>query len=171
MQATARAAGDLPEEAHEQDPPLSLWFWIAPFLLLLIFVTAFAIHRQAAIPRPVAAIDALPALGVVQFDSGASTLTPDGQAALDRAADAMRGNPNIRLRLEGYEAPRPKARKKDRRIDPLTLQRVLAVENYLDAKGIERTRVTGGKLRHSLPNPTALAGPNGDRYPAELYAQ
>ncbi len=174
MNVTARERSEPLEEdldlPQEEDRPMSLWFWIVPLLLLLAFLAFFFTHPRFGLPHPppIAAASTLPTLGMVQFDRGKPTLTPDGQATLDRAADAMRGNPNVRLRLEGYDHPLPKHHRKDHRIDPLTLQRAQAVELYLDAHGIERSRLTGGMVAHS---PSAFPTLNVDTRGAELYAQ
>ena len=172
MQAPAREADEF--YGDEQPQHRALWFWIVPVLVLLTCGAAVVTHNR---PNPArtshtAAAGSLPELGMIQFDAGKATLTPDGLAALDRAADAMHGNPNVRLRLEGYETARVRHKKKEARIDPIALQRAQAVETYLEARGIERSRLSGGKfLQRAREQAAAFPDRGVESRRAELYAQ
>ena len=157
-------------KVYQERPPLSIWFWILPLFLLAAFLTFFFIRRHHAPPtvmaQPVATN--LPDLGSLTFVPGQPSLAEDGQATLDRAAEAMRGNPNVLLRVEGYAPPRSRPT----RSGSLAQQRALAVANYLEAKGIDRSRLTGATRTAFKPLPIADPSiPSGDRRRAELYIQ
>jgi hypothetical protein len=121
---------------------LSIWLWIVPVLLLAGFVGFFLHHGKRQPPAVIVPTNgSLPELGSVLFDQGKPTLTADGMATIDRAANAMRGNPNVMLRLEGGPP----------NVDALA--RVQSVAAYLDRKGIDRSRMTVGPIVVTTPQP------------------
>ena len=92
---------------EEKKSGLPVWAWLLPLLLLIALLAYFLTrHRDqpAAVSSntPAAATAAFPDLGTVKFDTDQATLTPEDQQILQRAASAMKQNPNARLRLEGY---------------------------------------------------------------------
>jgi len=124
---------------------LSIWLWIVPALLVAAFI-GFYLHHHKPAPATAVIVPAngsLPQLGAVLFDQGKVTLTADGMATLDRAADAMRGNPNVMLRLEGGPPT----------VDSLARARVQSVAAYLDRKGVDRSRMTVGPIPVTTPTP------------------
>ena len=163
------------EETKKTTPT---WAWLLP-LLLLLAVLAFFMNRHrseatdAAIPAsgaaaPVATASAFPDLGTVHFDTDKATLTPEGQATLQRAAAAMKGNPNVRLRLEGYTDSSG--------TDPhnlnLSQQRAASVAEYLKGQGIEGSRLTGEGFGPSKPADTnGTETGKADNRRVELFSQ
>ena len=93
---------------EEKKKGLPIWAWLLP-LLLLLALAGFLLSRHkhaasTALPassNPVAT-PGFPDLGTVHFETDQATLTPEDQATLQRAASAMKANPNVHLRLEGY---------------------------------------------------------------------
>ncbi len=155
-------------KVYQERTSLSIWFWILPLLLLAAFLTFFFTRRHngpapGVITQPI--VSTLPDLGSLTFDPGQPTLADDGQASLDRAAEAMRGNPNVRLRVEGYVDPKPRA-------TSLAQQRSLIVARYLEAKGIDRSRLTGASVTEFHPVPSSgEQNQKGDSRRVELYVQ
>ena len=83
---------------------LPFWAWLLPLLLLLALLAYFLLNRhteQPAVASAPVAAGAFPDLGTVHFETDKASLTPEGQATLDRAAEAMKANPGAHLRLEG----------------------------------------------------------------------
>ena len=156
---------------------LPIWAWLLPLLLLLALLIYFLTRHpaaQSAAPAPAAATaaaapaSALPDLGTVHFNTDQATLTPEGEATLRRAADAMKGNPNIHLRLEGYtdstgSAPHNAS---------LSQQRAATVASFLKAQGIDGSRLTGQGFGEAQPADTN-ATPQGkaDNRRVELFTQ
>ncbi len=129
---------------------IPVWAWLLPLLLLLALLAWFLLrHRaqptDAAVPAtPVATASApatsgMPDLGAVHFDTDKATLTQDGQAMLQKAADYMKQNPNVHIRVEGYTD----ATGTDPHNIPLSQQRANTVEQFLVAAGINKSRLTG----------------------------
>lgn len=157
---------------------LPLWAWLLPLLLLLALVAYFLTRHKdepAVTNAPASQIapaatstGAFPDLGTVHFDTDKATLTAQGQATLQQAAAAMKANPNIHLRLEGYT---------DRTgNDPhnlnLSQQRAMTVAEYLKGQGIEGSRLTGGGFGPAKPTDTnATEAGKADNRRVELFSQ
>ena len=150
---------------------LPLWAWLVPLLLLLALLVYFLINRHTEAPAvasaPVVA-GAFPDLGTVHFETDRASLTAEGQATLDRAAEAMKGNPNARLRLEGYTD----STGSDAHNKSLSQQRTATAADYLKGKGIDGTRLTGGGFAASNPvDNNATATGKADNRRVELFSQ
>ena len=154
---------------------LPIWAWLLPLLLLLAllayFLTRHKAEPAATTAQPAASTQvsgAYPDLGTVHFDTDQATLTAADQATLDRAADAMKSNPNAHLRLEGYTDSTG--------TDPhnlsLSQRRALAVGDYLKSKGIDSSRLTGEGFGKSNPADTnATDAGKADNRRVELFSQ
>ncbi|HEY0757692.1 MAG TPA: OmpA family protein [Acidisarcina sp.] len=158
---------------EEKKKAMPIWAWLLPLLLLLALLAFFLTrHRDepatAGEAAPAAAAAAFPDLGTVHFDTDKATLTPEGQATLQKAAAAMKGNPNVHLRLEGYTdstgAPSHN--------DTLSDQRAKTVVDYLQSQGIDRSRLTGEGFGAAKPVDTnATAQGKADNRRVELFSQ
>lgn len=161
-------------KVFEEKKKLPIWAWLLP-LLLLIAVLAYFLTRhkeEPAITRSpvsqVAPAAAFPDLGTVHFDTDQATLTPASQATLDRAAEAMKSNPNAHLRLEGYTD----STGTDMHNLSLSQQRAYAVADYLKSKGIEGSRLTGNGFGPGNPADTnATDTGKADNRRVELFSQ
>ena len=163
---------------EEKKKGLPIWAWLLP-LLLLLAVLAYLLsrhHQPAAGDTPAVsqnspstpAVGAFPDLGAVHFDPDKATLTPEGQATLDRAAEAMKGNPNVHLRLEGFTDSTGNAAHNQSLAD----QRTLAVASYLQAHGVEHSRLTGQGFGAEKPADTnATNQGKADNRRVELFSQ
>ncbi|MFM7347831.1 MAG: OmpA family protein [Tagaea sp.] len=100
--------------------------------LILLALAACAPQQRAASP----AQGGLAAVTVF-FDTGSDELTLMASAALERAAERMRGEPNLRGRIEGYADARGNA------ADNIVLsnRRAQAVRDFLTARGVAATRL------------------------------
>ena len=136
-------------KVYEEKKAMAVWMWLLP-LLLLLGVLAYLLTRHhnqpsAASASPVApvaqtaAVAPVPDLGTVHFDTNKATLTPEGQAALQQAAAAMKANPNVHLRIEGFTDSTGSASHNH----TLSDQRARTVVDYLQSQGIDRSRLTG----------------------------
>ena len=154
-----------------------IWAWMLPLLLILGLLSFFltrhraestaAVQPAAAAPAPAAA-NAFPDLGTVKFDTDKATLTPEDQATLDRAADAMKTNPNVHLRMEGYTD----STGNDPHNLSLSQQRAITVADYLKAKGVDGKRLTGEGFGKNNPADTnATAAGKADNRRVELFSQ
>jgi outer membrane protein OmpA-like peptidoglycan-associated protein len=159
---------------EEKKRGLSIWKWLLPLLLLLALLAYFLTRHNAepAITQaPVsqaAPAAAFPDLGTVHFDTNQATLTPASQATLDKAADAMKANPNAHLRLEGYTD----STGTDMHNLSLSQQRAYAVADYLKAKGIDGSRLTGNGFGPGNPADTnATDNGKADNRRVELFSQ
>lgn len=128
---------DQDDQTVEAGNGLSIWLWILPALLVIGFAIFFVRHHRIAPPTTAPVASALPALGSVHYETASPKLDPDGVATVDRAAETMRGNPNIGLRLEGY----PNTALKPMNQDLLTRQRTQSVQKELEAQGIDPNRL------------------------------
>ena len=155
---------------------IPIWAWLLPLLLLLALLAYFLARHKADNVVPVAAPvsqsapapGAFPDLGTVHFDTDKATLTPDGQATLDKAADAMKNDPSVHLRLEGYTD----STGTDPHNQTLSQQRAYTVANYLKAKGIDGNRLTGEGFASSNPVDTnATDAGKADNRRVELFSQ
>ena len=159
---------------EEKKRGLPIWAWLLPLLLLLALLAYFLTRHQAepamnqAPVSQVAPAAAFPDLGTVRFDTNQATLTPTSQATLDKAADAMKANPNARMRLEGYTD----STGTDMHNLTLSQQRAYAVANYLKAKGIDGSRLTGAGFGPENPADTnATDSGKADNRRVELFSQ
>ncbi len=160
------------EEKTRKGVPV--WAWLLPLLLLALLALLFLRHRpaapatDAAVPATATAATGLPSLGAVHFETDQATLTPDDQATLDRAAEAMKGNPNVRLRLEGYTD----STGSDTHNLSLSQQRALAVGTYLKGKGVDTSHLSGEGFGPANPADTnSTAAGKADNRRVELYTQ
>ena len=160
-------------KVYEEKKGLPIWYWLLP-LLLLALLAAYLLTRHhdtapvanTAVAAPAAG--AFPDLGTVHFDTDKATLTPDGQATLDKAAAAMNANPKAHMRLEGYTD----STGGDTHNSTLSEQRTLTVANYLKAKGIDGSRLTGAGFGPANPVDTnATAAGKADNRRVELFSQ
>jgi len=159
---------------EEKKQGMPVWAWVLPLLLLFALLAYFLTRHkdeptitQAPVSQ-VAPAAALPDLGTVHFDTDKATLTADSQATLDKAAEAMKSNPNARLRLEGYTD----STGEDRHNLNLSQQRAYAVADYLKSKGIEGSRLTGNGFGPGNPADTnATSTGKADNRRVELFSQ
>ena len=158
---------------EEKKSGVPLWAWLLPLLLLLAILAYFLTrHHDDGVPvaqqTTAQPTNALPDLGVVHFDTDKATLTPDGQATLTRAAEAMKSNPNAHLRLEGYT---DSTGTDDHNLS-LSQQRANAVGSFLKSQGIDGKRLTGDGFGGSHPADTnATEAGKADNRRVELFLQ
>ena len=159
---------------EEKKKGLPIWAWLLPLLLLLGLLAFFLLHRSAApaaatpAVAPAAATTAFPDLGTVHFDTDKADLTDADKATLDRAAAAMKNDPGVHMRLEGYTDSTG--------TDPhnlsLSQRRAIAVGDYLKGKGIETNRLTGEGFGPTNPVDTnATSAGKADNRRVELFSQ
>ena len=158
---------------EEKKKGLPIWAWLLPLLLLLGLLAYFLLHRPAAtaatpVVAPAAATAAFPDLGTVHFETDSAVLTDADKATLDRAADAMKKDPAVHMRLEGYTDSTG--------TDPhnlsLSQRRAISVGDYLKGKGIETNRLTGEGFGPSNPVDTnATTAGKADNRRVELFSQ
>lgn len=160
------------EETAKKGIPI--WAWLLPLLLLLGLLVYFLTRHPAATATtapagvPVAHSSAFPDLGTVHFDTNQATLTPEGQATLQRAAAAMKSNPNIHLRLEGYTDSTGSLPHNA----TLSQQRTATVAAFLKSQGIDGSRLTGAGFGPANPNNTnATKAGKADNRRVELFSQ
>ena len=162
---------------EEKNKGIPVLYWLLPLLLLaLLALWAWRSRHNAPIastntPAAVGASStagALPDLGAVHFDTDKATLTPEGQATLTHAADVMKQQPNLHLRLEGYTDSTGTTGHND----ALAQERALTVEQFLMAKGIPKDRLTGQGFGEQNPvNTNATAPGKADNRRVELFQQ
>lgn len=161
---------------EEKKKGLPIWAWLLPLLLLLALLAYFLTrhHDTPGTDAPAVsqtappAATAFPDLGTVHFDTDKATLTPDGKATLQRAAAAMKGNPNVHLRLEGYTDSTGNGAHNDTLAD----QRAKTVVDYLQGQGIERSRLTGEGFGAAKPVDTnSTEQGKADNRRVELFSQ
>lgn len=160
---------------EEKKKGLPIWAWLLPLLLLLGLLAYFLTRHHdtpvtdtPAVSQTTPAATPFPDLGTVHFDTDKATLTPEGEATLQRAAAAMKGNPNAHLRLEGYTDSTGSAPHNE----SLSDQRAKTVVDYLQGQGIERSRLTGAGFGADKPVDTnATAQGKADNRRVELFSQ
>lgn len=76
-------------------------------------------------------------IGEVYFDTGSAALTTDDQATLSKAADSMKQNPNMRVRVQGYTDSTGDSAQNV----ALSNQRSDTVQQYLISKGVDKSRL------------------------------
>ncbi len=130
---------------EEKKKGMSLWMWLIPLLILLgILIWYFSRNHN---PAPTAS-----SMGSVYFDTGSAALTADDQTTLNKAADSMKQNPNMRLRIQGYTDSTGDAAQNV----ALSKQRSDAVQQYLTGKGVDQSRLNLEGFGDS--NPAATNG-------------
>ena len=164
---------------EEKKNAMSIWAWLLPLLLLLALAAFFftrhhdepaAVSTAApvAMTREPSPVTALPDLGTVHFDTDKASLTPDGQATLHKAAAAMKADPNVHLRLEGYTDSTGSSSHNDSLAD----QRARTVVDFLQGQGVERSRLTGEGFGAAKPVDTnATDQGKADNRRVELFSQ
>ena len=163
---------------EEKEKGTPIWYWLLP-LILLALLALWAWNKRhnaplattntpAAVMAPAAAAGGLPDLGAVHFDTDKATLTADGQATLDRAADLMKQQPNLHMRLEGFTDSTGTAGHND----ALSDARTATVAKYLEAKGIPAARLTGQGFGPEKPVATnSTTTGKADNRRVELFQQ
>ena len=161
----------------EEKKGLAVWMWLLPLLLLLALIAYFLTRRHdepaAAAPAPTVQTAAVPAsapfpdLGTVHFDTNKATLTADGQATLQQAAAAMKADPNVHLRIEGFTDSTGSPTHNN----TLSDQRAKTVIDYLQGQGIDRSRLTGqGFAAAKQVDTNATARGKADNRRVELFS-
>ena len=157
---------------------LPVWAWLL-LLLLILALLAYFFTRHATTPAPAAvapvatstpeaAASTLPNLGTVHFATNQATLTPEGEATLERAASGMKSNPALHLRLEGYTDSTGALPKNA----TLSQQRTATVANFLKSQGIDGSRLTGGGFGPNNPAASnATETGKADNRRVELFSQ
>ncbi len=161
------------EETKKSGIPI--WAWLLPLLLLLALLAYFLTRHKADAVVPAAPVSqsapapgAFPDLGTVHFDTDKATLTPEGQATLDKAADAMKNDPSVHMRLEGFTD----STGTDPHNETLSQQRANTVGQYLKGKGIDGNRLTGEGFAAANPVDTnATVAGKADNRRVELFSQ
>ena len=153
---------------------LPILAWLLPLLLLAIVAFYFMSRHKdepaavSAIPAQTPSVAALPDLGTVHFETDKATLTSEGQATLERAAVAMKANPNAHLRLEGFTDSSGTLPHNA----TLSQQRTMAVADFLKGQGIDGSRLTGQGFGPAKPvNTNATASGEADNRRVELFSQ
>jgi outer membrane protein OmpA-like peptidoglycan-associated protein len=153
---------------------IPIWAWLLPLLLLLALLVYFLTRHPSATASnapaavPTAQSSTFPDLGTVHFDTNQATLTPEGRATLQRAAEAMKANPNIHLRLEGYTDSTGSLPHNA----TLSQQRAATVANFLKSQGIDGSRLTGAGFGPAKPTDTnATESGKADNRRVELFSQ
>ena len=154
---------------------LPIWAWLIPLLILLALLIYFLTRHPAAQTTAAApavatapAAAAVPDLGTVHFNTDQATLTPEDEATLRRAAAAMKANPNLHMRLEGFtdstgSLPHNAS---------LSDRRAYAVANFLKGQGIDGSRLTGQGFGPAAPAATnATEAGKADNRRVELFSQ
>lgn len=103
--------------------------WVAPERGTLMAI-------QSRLPNMESRLDArglVVRLGEYQFQPGGSAPTPTAQQSLDRLARVLRDEPAARVSVEGIDSAGGRE---------LALGRATAVRDYLDARGVEASRVS-----------------------------
>lgn len=150
---------------------IPLWAWLLPLLLLLALLAYFLTRHKSdntAAPAPTTAaqLAALPTLGAIHFATDKSDLSPEAKATLDQAAVAMKQDPKIHLRVEGYTDATGTVPHNDN----LAGARAAAVVEYLKGKGVDNSQLTGEGFGPEKPVDTnATASGKADNRRVELY--
>lgn len=149
---------------------IPLWAWLLPLLVLLALLAYFLTRHKGdnAVPAATATTQpaALPTLGAIHFATDKSDLSPEAKATLDQAAVAMKQDPKIHLRVEGYTD----ATGTTPHNDNLAGARAASVVEYLKAKGVDNAQLTGEGFGPEQPVGTnATASGKADNRRVELY--
>lgn len=116
--------------------------WVAPERGTLMAI-------QSRLPNMESRLDArglVVRLGEYQFQPGGSAPTPTAQQSLDRLARVLRDEPAARVSIEGIDSAGG---------HELALGRATAVRDYLDARGVDASRVSVRSVDPYAPGVTA----------------
>lgn len=105
-------------------------------------------------PPPKEVQQALISLPPITFENGSAILTPAGRTAVAKAADILRANPNVVVRIEGHTDSTGSAQSN---LD-LSRARATTVLNSLVALGVARDRLSAsgyGESRPKVPDTSA----------------
>ena len=158
---------------YEEKKGTPIWMWLLPLLLLIGVGAYLLLHRSPATPTtaavaPASPTSALPDLGSVKFATDSAALTDADKLTLDHAAAAMQNDPSVHMRLEGFTD----STGNDPHNLSLSQQRANAVGDYLKAKGVQTSRLTGEGFGPSNPVDTnATAAGKADNRRVELFSQ
>ncbi len=162
-------------KVYEEKKGLPIWAWLLPLLLLLALLAWYflrpkqaAVNTAAPATTATAAATGAPDLGAVHFDTDKATLTPEGQATLTRAAEYLKQNPGAHMRIEGYtDSTGTEPHNAD-----LSEQRALSAGHFLEAQGVDRSRLTGAGFAAAKPVDTndTSAG-KADNRRVEIFTQ
>ncbi len=153
---------------------IPIWWWLLPLLVLLALLAYFLTRHKADTSAPVAtptataqpAAAALPTLAAVHFATDKSDLSPEAKATLDQAAVAMKQDKGIHLRIEGYTDSTGTLPHNDN----LAGARAATVVEYLKAKGVDHSQLTGEGFGPEKPVDTnATAAGKADNRRVELF--
>lgn len=167
---------------EEKKKGLPLWAWLIPLLILLgLLLWWLLAHKRqqpaAADNAPVAAAPATtataaatgaPDLGAIHFATDKAELTPEAQATLQRAAEYMKQNPSAHMRIEGFTD----SRGTESLNMPLSDRRAMAAGKFLEAQGIDASRLTGQGFAAADPiAPNDTRSGMADNRRVELFQQ
>ena len=124
---------------------------------------------EVAKPAPARQVAAVPGEAIernggltVTFAPGSSDLPDNAVGALDRLADRLKADPNMRVQLVGYARTQVESPSQARR---LSLFRALSVRTHLMKKGVRSTRMDvralGNKEDDGPPDRVDLVMPSG----------
>ncbi len=167
---------------EEKKKGLPIWAWLLPLLLIAAIAAWLLLHHK----QPAAATDAAPAtaaapattataaatgapdLGPIHFATDQATLTPEGQATLQRAAEYMKQNPSAHMRIEGFtDSTGTEPHNAD-----LSVQRATTAAGFLEAQGIDKSRLTGQGFAANNPADTnATTSGKADNRRVEIFQQ
>ena len=158
---------------EEKKKAMPFWYWLLPLLLLLAILAYFLTRHHdepvATTQEPVVTAPVTPPnLEAIHFDTDSAALTPAAQATLTQAAAAMKQQPNLHLRVEGFTDSTGNPGHND----VLSQQRTAAVEKFLVGQGIPQSRLTGagfGQVKPVAPNSTESG--KADNRRVELFQQ
>ena len=160
------------EEGGKKATGVPVWAWLLPLLLLLALLAYFLTRHKsdnaqpAVTPTASSQPAALPPLAAVHFATDKSELSPAAKATLDQAAAAMKEDPKIHLRVEGYTD----ATGTTPHNENLAGARAAAVVEYLKAKGVNNAQLTGEGFGPEKPVDTnATASGKADNRRVELF--
>ena len=151
---------------------IPIWAWLLPLLLLLALLAYFLTRHKSDNAAPAAAVTstaqpaALPTLATIHFATDKSDLSPEAKTELDRAAEVMKQDRNVHLRLEGYTDSTGTPTHNDN----LAGARAAAVAEYLKGKGVPNSQITGEGFGEEKPVATnATAEGKADNRRVELF--
>ena len=163
---TGRAGGNQAEKVkvfEEKKKGGGMWMWLIPLLILLgILIWYFTRNHTPAASTTTSSI------GAVYFDTGSAALTADDQTTLNKAADSMKQNSDMKLRVQGYTDSTGDTAQNI----ALSKQRSDAVKQYLTSKGVDQSRLNLAGFGEANPvatNGTADGKANNRR--VELFQQ
>ncbi len=126
-------------------------------------------EAEPAKPAPAKQVAAVPGEAIernggltITFAPGSSDLPDNAVGALDRLADRLKSDPNLRIQLVGFARTQVESASQARR---LSLFRALSVRTHLMKKGVRSTRMDvralGNKEDDGPPDRVDLVMPSG----------